>query len=277
LPPSHLPITKYVSVNPGDAVDIHRALCQSGKATSVWYAEGSNRAGEGWGAAVEWNLESGMSGAKLRTCVGMTDSLGTEVGAMLKAVEGFYDQLQLGIRNKKPMSHEFILFSSSPAAIVSLDTSSRPESIEFNKIWREICTDILHAHLTLVYLPNGSQVDGFVLAQKIANVASSNSFTKRRRERAIDEMYNRPGGGEPLPSSSTEPGPWQRGDADPSFRKEPFVRPVPIPSPEPPLPSASPEKSPMPTISAPSAPVSAPPEPEDEPLQPRAGALCVTQ
>lgn len=277
LPPSHLPITKYVSVNPGDAIDIHRALCQSGKATSVWYAEGSNRAGEGWGAAVEWVLESGMSGAKLRTCVGMTDSLGTELGAIIKAVEGFSDQLQQSIRTKKPMSHEFVLFCSSTAAIVSIDTSSRPESIQFNHMWREICTEFLQAHLTLVHVPNGSQVDGFILAQKIANVASTNSYTKRRKERTIDDIYNRPGGGDPAPGGSTEAGPWQRGDADPSCRKSPFDRPVPLPVPVPREDSPLPAPIPIPAAPAAILAPSAVPEPEEEPLQPRAGALCVTQ
>jgi hypothetical protein len=297
LPPSHLPITKYVTVNAGDAVDLHRALCQTGKSSSVWYAEGSNQGGEGWGAAVEWNLDTGISGQKLRTCVGMTDSLGTELGAILKAVEGFYEQLKQSIRSNKPMSHEFILFCSSPAALVSIDTSARPEAIEFERLWREICTDFLHARMTLVRVAPSSDVEGHMLARKISDVAARNSFTKRRKERTIEDIYNRPGGDEPAPGASTVGGAWQRGDADPSHRKVPFDRPEPPVSPKPESKmrsrsrstsrsrsrsrSPTPERnersrSPLPAAPAPVS-VQAPPEPEDEPLQPRSGALCVTQ
>lgn len=270
LPPSHLPITKYVAYNPNDAIDIHRAICQTGMTPSVWYSDGSNRGGEGWAAGVEWVIDSGMSGAKLRTCVGMTDSLGTELGGIIKAVEGFAEQLKSSIRTQKPMSHEFVLFTNSPAAIVSIDTSSRPESIKFCALWRELCSDFLKAHMTIAYLPKNSEVEGLTLAEKISTVAASNSFLRRRKERTIDEIYNRPGGGEPAPGGSTEAGPWQRGDADPSRYKSPFNRPKPLPSPAPTLP---------PAILSPAPPAAAEPEPEpeDEGIQPRAGALCVTK
>lgn len=293
LPPSHLPITKYVTVNPGDAIDLHRAICQTGMTESVWYSDGQTRAGEGWGAAVEWVLDTGMSGAKMRTCVGPSDSLGTELGAIIKAAEGFRDHLNQSIKTQKPMSHEFVLFTSSAAAIVSLDTSSRPESLQFCRLWREICTDFLKAHLTLVHLPKGSDVEGFVLAGKIANVAASNSYMKRKKDRMLDDIYNRPGGGEPAPGGSTEAGPWQRGDADPSRRKSPFDRPKPLPmspkvpshSPPPPAPShAAPEAlsprvdSPPPRrASPPSEAPSRPVDPDDEGIKPRSDALFVTQ
>ncbi|KAL1413127.1 hypothetical protein Q8F55_000876 [Vanrija albida] len=267
LPPSHLPITKYVAVNPNDAVDIHRAICQTGMMPSVWYSDGSNRAGEGWAAGVEWIIDSGMSGAKLRACVGPTDALGTELGGIIKAVEGFADQLKQSIRTQKPMSHEFVLFTNSPAAIVSIDTSSRPESIKFCALWREICSDFLKAHMTIAYLPKKSEVEGLTLAEKISTVAALNSYQRRRKERTIDEVYNRPGGGEPAPGGSTEAGPWQRGDADPSRRKSPFNRPKPLPPAPTPPPAA---QSPPPPQAAAEA------EPEDEGIQPRAGALCVT-
>lgn len=290
LPGSQLPITKYVSVNGDDAIDIHRALCQSGMAKSVWYAEASVRAGEGWGSAIEWVLETGMSGSKLRVCAGNTDSLETELSAILKATEGFNEQLQQSIRSAKPMSHEFVLFCSSPAAIVSIDTSSRPESIQFCRLWRSICTEFVRAHLTLVYLPPNSQaVEGYVLARKIADVASANSWIKRKKERTIEEVYNRPGGGEPAPGGSTEAGPWQRGDADPSRRKSPFERPKAL-SPVPDLPppqstshshthsrSRTRTRSPQPMARTSSPRPQPHEEPEDEGIQPRAGALCVTK
>lgn len=287
LPPSELPITKYITFNPDDAISLHRAICQTGKTDSLWYAEGSNRAGEGWAAAVEWILDEGMSRSKMRGFVGHTDSLGTELGAMIKAVEGFREQLQLNIRNQKPINQEFILFTSSPCAIISLDTSSRPESVKFCKLWREICLEFLKAHLTIVWLPRTNAVDGWVLAEKIATVAATNSYTKRKKERSLEDIYNRPGGGDPLPGSSTIAGAWQRGDADPSHRKPPFERPMPLPSREP---SLSPALQPpaVKASPAPAAPLSVAPtepdldpeqmvEPEDEGIRPRADALCVTK
>lgn len=290
LPQSHLPITKYVPVSPGDAIDIHRAICQTGKTQAVWYAEADTRAGEGWGSAIEWVLETGMSGAKLRICVPDTDALGTELAAINKAVEGFREQLHQSVRNQKPMSHEFVLFTSSAAALVSIDTSSRPESLQFCRMWREICMDYLQAHLTLVHLPKGSEVEGFTLAERIANVAAQNSYQKRRKERLLDEVYARQGGGDSFPRGSTEAGAWQRGDADPSRRKSPFERPKPLPPVEPlPLPPL-----PRPPVLPPFPPpafhtvkqevprsppprVQAPEEPEDEEIKPRGDALCVTK
>lgn len=282
LPPSELPITKYITVNPDDAIALHRAICQAGKSESLWYAEGSNRAGEGWAAAVEWILDDGMSRSKMRGFVGHTDALGTELGAMLKAVEGFREQLQLCIRNQKPINQEFILFTSSPCAIISLDTSSRPESVKFCKLWREICLEFLKAQLTVVWLPRSNAVEGWVLAEKIANVAATNSYTKRKKERSLEEIYNRPGGGDPLPGSSTIAGPWQRGDADPSHRKSPFERPKPLtprePSAPPPLRPSPVAASPMPSLDHDhDRDAEQPAEPEDEGIRPRADALCVTK
>lgn len=280
LPPSELPITKYVTVNPDDAIALHRAICQAGKSESLWYSEGSNRAGEGWAAAVEWILDEGMSRSKMRGFVGHTDALGTELGAMLKAVEGFRDQLQQSIRNQKPINQEFILFTSSPCAIISLDTSSRPESVKFCKLWREICLEFLKAQLTVVWLPRSNAVEGWVLAEKIATVAATNSYTKRKKERSLEDIYNRPGGGDPLPGSSTIAGPWQYGDADPSHRKSPFERPKPLPLREP-----SPPPPMMPALAVASPVLSVDhdldseqqAEPEDEGIRPRADALCVTK
>ncbi|BEI86204.1 hypothetical protein CcaverHIS002_0604910 [Cutaneotrichosporon cavernicola] len=250
LPASHLPITKYAAVNAGDAVDLHRAICQSGMAQAIWYADGQTRGGEGWGAAVEWVLGTGMSRSKMRTCAGHTDSLGTELSAINKATEGFRDNLNQSIKSQKPISHEFVLFTSSAAALVSLDTSSRPESLHFCHMWRGICTDFLKAHLTIVHLPKGSDVEGYVLAEKIANVAASNSYTKRKKDRTLDEFYNRPGGGEPAPAGSTEAGAWQRGDADPSRRKSPFERPKRLPSISPERNSPTPPPASVPRMSS---------------------------
>jgi hypothetical protein len=294
LPQSHLPITKYATINAGDAIDLHRAICQSGMTNAVWYAEGQTRGGEGWGSAIEWVLETGMSGTKMRVCAGQTDSLGTELAAINKAVEGFRDHLNQSIKTQKPMSHEFVLFTSSAAALVSIDTSSRPESLQFCRLWREICTDFLKAHLTLVHLPKGSEVEGFVLSEKIANVAASNSYAKRKKDRTLDDFYNRAGGGEPAPGGSTEAGPWQRGDADPSRRKSPFDRPKPLPtmspqahSPTPPPAhrtsvsrAISPPPLPRSTRDVPQrSPGEAPPQPEggEDDIQPRKDELLITK
>ena len=48
-----------------------------------------------------------------------------------------------------------------------------------------------------------------------------------------------------MPSGSAEAGPWQRGDADPSRRKEPFNRPVPVPISPPPVQETKLEAEPM--------------------------------
>ncbi|ORY30573.1 hypothetical protein BCR39DRAFT_111244 [Naematelia encephala] len=225
LPPSHLPLTKYVAVNGEDAMNLHRHFCRT--ATSVWYADGSCRAGEGWCAAVEWIIDSSQSGNKMRGCVGEGDSLDAELGGLCKAIEGFQESLRQATRDGKQVSPELIVFCESQAAIASIDTSSRPESLRFDDLWREICLDNLNAHLTLVWIPRGSELEGPVLADKIATVGASNSYLKKMKERALPENYRRPGGGEPAPPASSQGGPWQRGDADPSRRKLPFDRPQP--------------------------------------------------
>jgi ribonuclease HI len=288
LPPNHLPVTKYISVNRDDAIDLHRHLCQHNE--SVWYADGSSRAGEGWSAAVQWILDSGRSGSKMRGCVGAGDALDAEIGGICKAVEGFQELLHQSIKSATPMSHELIVFCDSSAAIVSIDTSSRPESIHFEKLWRSICADYLHAHLTLVWIPKGSNIEGHTLANRIAVVGASNSYLKKKKEGSLPEAYRRPGGGDPAPGGSTEGGPWQRGDADPSRRKSPFQRPKPIPlSPAPAL-MTKPESSDGHGLSLELAPIESSEagrngasdhilqhEMEDEAMQPREGSVFVTR
>lgn len=230
LPPSQLPLTKYVSVNRDDAIELHRHLCT--RNASIWYADGSSRAGEGWSAAVEWIFDPGRSGSKMRGCVGEGDALDAELGGIYKAVEGFQELLRLSIKNASPMSHQLIVFCDSPAAIVSIDTSSRVEAVKFDRLWREICFEFIQAHMTLVWIPRHNGIEGHILADKIAVVGASNAYLKKKKENTLPDIYRRPGGGEPAPPGSSEAGPWQRGDAEPSRRKEPFLRPSPkIPSP----------------------------------------------
>jgi len=225
LPNSHLPISKYVAVNREDAIQLQAHLAT--RQASIWYAEGSNRAGEGWSAAVEWIFDPGRSGSKMRGCVGEGDALDSELGGIFKAVEGFHEQLRLSLKHSTIMPNHLIIFSSSQAAVVSVDTSTRPEALKFDALWRDICSEFLNAHLTLVWLPHQESVEGQVLAEKIAHVAASNAYQKRRRDNNLPDIYRRPGGGEPAPSGSSMPGNWQRGDAEPSWPKVPFERPVP--------------------------------------------------
>ena len=227
LAPSHLPITKYIATGRDDAIGLHQRVCNT--AATVWYADGSSRAGEGWAAAVEWILDPGRSGSKMRGCVGEGDALDAELGGICKAVEGFYELLQQSIKKAEPMAHELVVFCDSQAAIVSIDTASRPESLRFDKLWRSICSDFLQAHLTLVWMPHDGNIEGSVLANKIAVVGASNSYLKRKKDNVLPDIYRRPGGGEMAPGGSTEAGPWQRGDGDPSRRKSPFERPKPLP------------------------------------------------
>jgi hypothetical protein len=227
LPSSQLPLTKYIAMNPGDCVDIHRALCRQSKA--VWYADGCARAGEGWCAAIEWIIDQGQSGRKMRECIPGGDGLDAELGAICKAAEGFYELLQQSIKQGTPMSHDMIIFCDSAAAIVAIDTGSRPESLRFDQLCREICSEFIQAHFTFVWLPKNSGIEGHVLSDRIAVVAASNSYLKKKKEGTLAPMYMRPGGSEAMPSGSAEPGPWQRGDADPSRRKEHFDRPKPHP------------------------------------------------
>nr|XP_018262130.1 uncharacterized protein I303_05145 [Kwoniella dejecticola CBS 10117]OBR84288.1 hypothetical protein I303_05145 [Kwoniella dejecticola CBS 10117] len=228
LPPSHLPITKYVSLNRDDAIDLHRQLCSS--RSSVWYADGSSRAGEAWCAAVEWKVDSNLGGSKMRGFILNGDELDAELGGLYKAAEGFKELIQQSIKDGNPISHELTVFCDSQAAIVAIDTSSRDEAIKFDSLWREICSEYLHAHMTLVWIPKDSGVEGHTLADRIATVGASNSYTKRRKERTLPDIYMRPGGGEPESSASSEPGPWQTGDADPTRLKVPFNRPRPAAS-----------------------------------------------
>jgi hypothetical protein len=225
LPPSHLPISKYVAVNRDDAIQLQSHLAT--RNASIWFAEGSNRAGEGWSAAVEWIFDPGRSGSKMRGCVGEGDALDCELGGIFKAVEGFQELLRLSLKHSTIMPNHLIIFSSSQAAIVSVDTSTRPEAAKFDALWRDICSEFLTAHLTLAWVPHHDAIEGQVLAQKIAHVAASNAYQKRRREGGLPDIYRRPGGGEPAPPGSAQPGNWQHGDADPSWPKLPFDRPVP--------------------------------------------------
>lgn len=226
LPPSHLPLEKFIAANRDDAISVHRQLCRN--AYSIWYADGSSRAGEGWSAAIEWIIDSSRSGSKMRGFVGDGDALDAELGGICKAIEGFHELLRLSIKDGKPIFHDLIVFSDSQAAIVGIDTSSRPEALRFDKLWREICSEFTQAHLKLAWLPKNTNIEGQVLANKIATVGASNSYLKRRKENTLPEVYRRPNGGEPAAAGSTEAGPWQRGDADPSRRKSPFERPKPL-------------------------------------------------
>jgi hypothetical protein len=222
---------------------------------------------------VEWIIDATRSGSKMRGCVGNGDALDAELGGICKAVEGFEESLHQSIKDARPMSHELFVFCDSQAAIASVDTGSRPEALRFERLWRGICEEFLHAHLTLAWLPKGCGIEGPVLANKIAVVGASNSYLKRKKDGNLLDIYRRPGGGEPAPSGSSEAGPWQRGDADPSRRKEVFQRPQPK--------ALSP--IPMPVYDAPAddglrLDLQRPePEPEEEGLQPREDSIFVTQ
>ncbi|WVQ96540.1 hypothetical protein IAU59_003645 [Kwoniella sp. CBS 9459] len=277
LPSSHLPITKYISLNRDDAVNLHRQLCSS--RSSVWYADGSSRAGEAWSAAIEWKNDSNRSGSKMRGFILEGDALESELGGLFKAAEGFKELLQQSIKDGVPISHELTVFCDSQAAIVAIDTSGRPEAVKFDQLWREICSEYLHAHLTLVWIPKDSGVEGHVLADKIATVGASNSYLKRRKERTLSDKYSRPGGGEPEPSASSVSGPWQRGDADPSHHKIPYERPKPRPISPPILSSSS---IPLDNnglkldLEGGTQPAFDPVDADDEGIQPREGAVFVT-
>ena len=225
LPPSHLPLTKYIPVNRDDALQLHRHL--TSREASVWYAGGSNRAGEGWSAAVEWIYESGRSGSKMRGCVGGGDALDAELGGIYKAVEGFHELLRQSLKNATQMPHHLIVFCDSQAAIVGIDTSSRQEALKFDELWREICSEFIKAHLTLVWLPENNMTEGYVLANKIATVGASNAYLKKKKDGVLPDIYRRPGGGEPSMPGSSHPGNWQRGETEPGKRNAPFERPIP--------------------------------------------------
>ncbi|KAK4689684.1 hypothetical protein P7C73_g399, partial [Tremellales sp. Uapishka_1] len=236
LPTSHLPITKYVAVNKDDAIDLHTQTLRT--RDLVWYADGSTRAGEGWSAAIEWIVNPGISGSKMRGCVGAGDALDAELGGIYKAVEGFQESLHHSIKTATPISHQLTVFCDSQAAIISIDTSTRPEAIKFCKLWRDICTEFLHAHLNLVWIPKNTDIQGNILADKIAVVGATNAYLKKKKQGVLPDIYVRPGGGECAPSGSSEAGSWQRGDADPSRRKTPFERPKPLPV-TPPIPATN--------------------------------------
>ncbi|ORX37212.1 hypothetical protein BD324DRAFT_433403 [Kockovaella imperatae] len=271
LPPSHLPLEKLVAINPDDALNLHRHICSTTK--SVWYADGSSRAGEGWSAAVEWKNDSSRSDKKMRGCVGDADALDAEIGGLCKAVEGFEELLQLSIKDGKPMSHELVVFSDSQAAIVSIDTSSRSEALRFEQMWRNICSQYLQATMKLVWIPRGSDIEGHVLADKIAVVGASNAYLKKRKEGTLSDIYRRPGGGEPEPPGSSVAGAWQRGDADLSRRKVFFERPVPaLVSASPPPDASNAENDYGRSMEAEAAQNDA----DDDAQQPKDGAIFVT-
>lgn len=248
LPPSHLPITKYVAVNRDDAIELHHRL--SSAHPTVWYTAACTRAGEAWSTATEWNTKENQSGKKMRGVIQGGEAIDGELAGICKAVEGFQELLHLSIRNGTPITSELVIFCDSQAAIVAIDTSSRPEALRFDHLWREICTEFLYAHITLVWIPRDSNVEGYVLTHKIAVVAAGNSYTKRRKERALPEQYVRMGTGDAERPASVVAGPWQRGDADPSRRKAVFERPRPEP-----VTRTIPAPAPVPT------PVSVPPLP----------------
>nr|XP_019012973.1 uncharacterized protein I206_02470 [Kwoniella pini CBS 10737]OCF51754.1 hypothetical protein I206_02470 [Kwoniella pini CBS 10737] len=279
LPPSHLPITKYVSLNRDDAIDLHRQLCSS--RSSVWYADGSSRAGEAWCAAVEWRLDLNLGGSKMRGHLSNGDALDAELGGLYKAAEGFRELLQQSIKDGHPVPHELTVFCDSQAAIVGIDTSSREEAIKFESLWRDICSEYLYAHMTLVWIPKDSGVEGHILADRIATVGASNSYTKRRKDRTLPDIYMRPGGGEHEPSASSEPGPWQMGDADPTRLKISFIRPQPV-AVSPPIITRDIEsdtndlKLDLGAVEQVEQVSSEGPDGEDEGIQPQAGAIFVT-
>jgi hypothetical protein len=273
LPPSSLPLTKYIAVNRDDALELHRHL--TSRNASIWYADGSNRVGEGWSAAVEWIFDPGRSGSKMRGCVGDGDALDSELGGIFKAVEGFHELLRQSLKNSTIMPNHLIVFCTSQAAIVSIDTSRRPEAVKFDELWREICSEFINAHLTLAWLPNQNVIEGHVLANKIAVVGATNAWSKKKKDNMLPDLYRRPGGGEPAPPGSSVPGPWQTGDADPSFRKMPFERPIHLHVP-PAVPSPAPDPMPASDSSPPVQAASiAPFAPEEE--IPKEGSVFVTQ
>lgn len=159
------------------------------------------------------------------------EAIDGELAGICKAVEGFQELLHHSVRNGTPITSELVIFCDSQAAIVAIDTSSHPEALRFDHLWREICTEFLYAHITLVWIPRDSNMEGYVLTHKIAVVAAGNSYTKRRKERALPEQYVRMGAGDAEKPASVVAGPWQRGDADPSRRKAAFERPRPRPEP----------------------------------------------
>lgn len=229
LPPSHLPITKYVAVNREDAIELHHRLTSAH--STVWYTAACTRAGEAWSTATEWNTKENQSGKKMRGMIPGGEAIDGELAGICKAVEGFQELLHQSIRNGTPITSELVIFCDSQAAIVAIDTSSHPEALRFDHLWREICTEFLYAHITLVWIPRDSNMEGYVLTHKIAVVAAGNSYTKRRKERALLEQYVRMGAGDAEKPASVVAGPWQRGDADPSRRKAAFERPRPRPEP----------------------------------------------
>lgn len=255
LPPSHLPITKYVAVNRDDAVELHHRL--SSAHPTVWYTAACTRAGEAWSTATEWNTKENQSGKKMRGVIQGGEAMDGELAGICKAVEGFQELLHQSIRNGTPITSELVIFCDSQAAIVAIDTSSHPEALRFDHLWREICTEFLYAHITLVWIPRDSNVEGYVLTHKIAVVAAGNSYTKRRKERALPEQYVRMGTGDAERPASVVAGPWQRGDADPSRRKAVFERPRPRPEPEP-VTRTTPAAVPAPVPTPAPAPMSLP-------------------
>lgn len=221
LPSSHLPLVKYVATSKSEAVALHKRLLARASA-SIWYTDGSLRGGECWSAAIEWKTELSTSGKKMRECVGEGDALDAELGGMRKAVQAFIEDLPT--RYDDPP--ELIIFSDSQAAIVSLDTSTRPESRKFCELYEGILQRFPSTRITLVWIPGHYGIEGNELADKIAVVGATNSYLKRKKQGSLNYIYRAGPDSETLPGASSQPGAWQKGSADP---RAPEFKPAPVP------------------------------------------------
>ncbi|WVQ73369.1 hypothetical protein IAR50_002938 [Cryptococcus sp. DSM 104548] len=281
LPSSHLPLVKYVASYKQAAIDLHQHLVSIN--SSVWYSGSCTRAGEAWSTGLEWKTKEKQSGIKTRGVLPGGDSLDGELGGILKCVEGFQDALHKSVRNGTTIANELVLFCDSQAAIVAIDSSSRPEAARFDLLWREICNEFLYAHLTLVWIPRDSELEGYVLTSKIAATSAGNSYLKKRKERVLPEKYVRPGTNDPEAPGSTVGGLWQTGNADPSKPQIPYHRPAPVPPKSivpPPVaveaPVIHPPEKGQETTTTLAAPLMNGNEGEDEGIQPKEGAIFVT-
>ncbi|ODN73939.1 hypothetical protein L202_07443 [Cryptococcus amylolentus CBS 6039] len=276
LPPSHLPLVKYVSTYKQAALDLHQHLTSTNN--TVWYSGSCTRAGEAWSTGLEWDPKDKQSGIKTRGVIPGGDSLDAELGGILKCVEGFQDALHKSVLNGTTIANELVIFCDSQAAIVSIDSSSRPEAIRFDHLWREICNEFLYAHLTLAWIPRDSNLEGYVLSSKIASTSAGNSYLKKRKEKVLSEKYVLPGTNDPEAPGSAVGGLWQTGNADPSKPQIPYRRPEPVPpkiSVSPPVKGSDIHlfDNGHETMTLPLIDVS---EAEDEGIQPKEGAIFVT-
>lgn len=226
LPSSHLPLVKYVATSKSEAVALHRRLLSRANA-SFWYTDGSLRGGECWSAAIEWKMPHGTSGKKMRECIGEGDALDAELGGLRKATQAFLEDLP----NRFSEPPELIIFSDSQAAIVSLDTSTRPESRKFCELYEGVLQRFPSTRITLVWIPGHHGIEGNELADKIAVVGATNSYLKRKKQGSLNYIYRAGPDSETLPGASTQPGTWQTGSADP---RAPTFKPEPVPPPPPP-------------------------------------------